>query len=199
MNLLSKDIYDKAGLATTALKTLYSDTQTELTSALSEQAAAYAEQQAQILAEFDEALASAKVARNQALLEANQAYTDAIKEAFDAYKEDLKAIEKEYKDKLSSIENLSAALKKQGAMLASQITTANEFVPRGIQPVNDMQLLPFIVPSTQDKPASTVNINVKVDPTTSVAQVGKKIATVVQRYTAVGGGAGGSAMPWQVM
>jgi hypothetical protein len=84
-------------------------------------------------------------------------------------------------------------------MLGSQITTANEFVPRGIQPVNDMQLLPFKLPSTQDKPASTVNINVKVDPTTSIAQVGQKLATTIQKYTAIGGGAGGSAMPWQVL
>jgi hypothetical protein len=199
MDALSKAIYEKAGLATTALKSLYSDTQSELTTALSEQASLYAEQQAQIMMDFNEALAAAKVARNAALLEANQAYSDAITAAFNAYKEELKAIEKEYKDKLDDIKNLSAALKKQAAMLGSQITTANEFVPRGIQPVNDMQLLPFKLPSTQDKPASTVNINVKVDPTTSIAQVGQKLATTIQKYTAIGGGAGGSAMPWQVL
>lgn len=199
MDALSQEIYDKAGLATTALKSLYSDTQAELTTALTEQAALYAEQQAQIMTDFNEALAAAKLARNTALVEANQAYSDAIKAAFQAYKEDLTKIETEYKDKLSNIKNLSAALQRQAAMLQSQITTAGQFIPRGIQPVNDMQNLPFLVPSTQDKPASTVNINVKVDPTQSVAQVGQRIATIVQKYTATGGGAGGSAMPWQVL
>jgi hypothetical protein len=198
MDALSQEIYAKAGLATTALKTLYSDTQAELTTALSEQAALYAEQQATILADFDEALASAKVARNNALMEASAAYKDAIKEAFDSYKQDLAKVEKEYTEKLLSIANLTAALKKQGAMLGSQIGTAQAFIPRGIQPANEIQNLPFMIPSTQDKPpSSVVNINVKVDPTQSPAQVGKVIAQTVRKYTTAGGG--GSAMPWQVL
>ncbi len=200
MNALSKEIYDKAGLATTALKTLYSDTQNELAAALTEQASLYAEQQAQIMTDFNEALTAASVARNAALQAARDAYVEDIQAAFDAYKEDLNRIEKEYKDKLAGIENLSKELKRQGAALASQIDSAGKFIPKGIEPAKDIQNLPFLIPNPTTKPANnTININVKTDPTQTPALVGKQIATVVQKYTAVGGGAGGSAMPWQVM
>jgi DNA-directed RNA polymerase subunit F len=200
MNALSKEIYDKAGLATTALKTLYADTQGELAAALTEQASLYAAQQAQIMTDFNEALAAASVARNAALQAARDAYVEDINAAFDAYKEDLKRIEKEYKDKLAGIENLSKELQRRGAALASQIDSAGKFIPKGIEPAKDIQNLPFIFPpSNEARPTNTININVKTDPTQTPALVGKQIATVVQRYTAVGGGAGGSAMPWQVM
>jgi len=200
MNALSKEIYDKAGLATTALKTLYSDTQNELAAALTEQASLYAEQQAQIMTDFNEALTAASVARNAALQAARDAYVEDIQAAFDAYKEDLNRIEKEYKDKLAGIENLSKELKRQGAALASQIDSAGKFIPKGIEPAKDIQNLPFLIPNPTTKPANnTININVKTDPTQTPALVGKQIATVVQKYTAVGGGAGGSAMPWQVL
>lgn len=200
MNALSKEIYDKAGLATTALKTLYSDTQNELAAALTEQASLYAEQQTQIMTDFNEALTAASVARNAALQAARDAYVEDINAAFDAYKEDLKRIEKEYKDKLAGIENLSKELKRQGAALASQIDSAGKFIPKGIEPAKDIQTLPFVVRNNGANPAgNTININVKTDPTQTPALVGKQIANVVQRYTAVGGGAGGSAMPWQVL
>ena len=54
-----------------------------------------------------------------------------------------------------------------------------------------------IPPSKAITGGNTVNVNVKVDPGTSAAQAGKKIASVVQKYTSAGGG--GSAMPWQVL
>jgi phage-related protein len=200
MDALSQEIYDKAGLATNALKKLYKDTQGELAQSLSDQAGLYAEQQAEILTEFQDALTNAKLARDKAIQDANKAYTDAIKAAFDAYKEDLDKIEKEYKDKLDSIGSLSTALQKQAAQLQSQIATAGSFNPGLASPVGDLNKATAASAAAQKPaPSNNINVNVKIDPTQNAAQVGKKIATTVQRYTASGGSAGGSAMPWQIL
>ena len=183
MDALSKEIYDKAGLATNALKSLYANTQNELTVSLQKQAEAYATQQANIMREFDDALKNAKVARDKALADANKAYTDSIKAAFDEYKGDLDKIEKEYKDKLGGITGLSAALTIQSKALLSQIGTAGNFKPTVTGTTNDLLMLnAATLAQSQAAPQTTINLTVNAGMGVDGADVGRRIVDEIVRF-----------------
>lgn len=183
MDALSKEIYDKAGLATNALKSLYASTQNELVVSLKQQAEAYAKQQADIMREFDDALKNAKTARDNALRDANKAYADSIKAAFDDYKNDLDKIEKEYKDKLGGITGLSAALTAQSRLLQSQIGTAGNFRPTVTTPTNDLLAANAASFAQSQAPTqTTINVTVNAGMGVDGADVGRRIVDEIVRF-----------------
>lgn len=199
MDSLASTIYEKTGLATSALRELYDNTVIEQTQALEEQARLYAEAQEQILTEFDRAIVEANNARNEALAQAAKDLQDALKDAADDYKASLDDIEEDFKKRIGDLEKLSADLLARQKIVQGQIDGAQQNIPIVTAPIAAATQAQIVkIPPTSAITGQTININVKTDPTQNAAQTGKKIATVVQKYTASGGGAGGSAMPWLV-
>ena len=100
MDALSQTIYDKTGLATTALQGLYDQTFIDLANSLTDQKAAYIEQQAAIQREFNSSIAQAETTRTEAMADANLALQESIANA------------KEYRDEalLETQERLNEAL-----------------------------------------------------------------------------------------
>jgi hypothetical protein len=182
MDALSQKIYDGAGLATDALKQLYSDTLTEQTAALAEQAAAYAEQQAEVLAQFDETMKEAGATRDKALQDAMTAYNNALKEAAADFLAQLDEIEKKFKDKLKELGAQKSAIDK----LQAEIDKAKKIVPTVVTNTP-------VIPTNQtgnnlgNKGGNTINVNVQTDSTQSTTQVGKVIAQAVSKYVNAGG------------
>jgi hypothetical protein len=180
MDALSQKIYDGAGLATDALKQLYSDTLTEQTAALAEQAAAYAAQQAEVLAQFDETMKEAGATRDKALQDAMTAYSNALKEAAADFLAELDEIEKKFKDKLKEL----GAQKAQIDKLQGEIDAAKKIVP---VVVRDTPIIPTQIRDGDGKGGNVINLNVQTDSTQSTTQVGKVIAQAVSKYVNAGG------------
>ena len=78
MDALSKAIYDKSGLATDALKTLYTKTQAELTDALAEEQKSYEKRVNEINKTLTDGLADANTALDDSLAKAAQALNDTL-------------------------------------------------------------------------------------------------------------------------
>lgn len=200
MDSLASTIYEKTGLATSALRELYDQTVVEQTEALAEQARLYTEAQEGILTEFDRAMTEASDRRNEALAQAAKDLQDALKQAADDYKASLDDIEADFKKRIADLEQLSKDLLARQKIVQGQIDGAQANIPAVTKPIQEATKAQIVtIPPSKAITGQTININVKTDPTKSVAQTGKTIANVVQKYTSAGGGAGGSAMPWQVM
>jgi hypothetical protein len=182
MDALSQTIYDGAGLATEALRTLYSDTLTEQTQALADQSAAYATAQADILAQFDQAMIDAGLVRDKALQDAMTAYHEALKQAATDFLTELDEIEKRFKAKLKEL----GAQKAQIDKLQAEIDKAKKIVPTVVTNTP-------VIPTNQtgnnlgNKGGNTINVNVQTDSTQSTTQVGKTIAQAVSKYVNAGG------------
>jgi len=120
MDTLANTMYEKAGLATEALRSLYSQTQIDLDNALIAENLRYTEEQATILAKFNEGMTEAATKRDAALAEAEKTLTEALTAATAALNESLKAIEdefntalKEFKDQLSKHATAIKAIKDE--------------------------------------------------------------------------------------
>ena len=107
MDALSQTIYDKTGLATTALQGLYDQTFIDLANSLTEQKAAYIEQQDAIQREFNGSIAEAEATRSEAMADANLALQESIAKA------------KEYRDE--------ALLDSQTTLNEALLTAAENF------------------------------------------------------------------------
>ena len=81
MDTLAQTIYDKTGLATTALQGLYDQTFIDLAQSLTDQNAAYVSQQDDIQAEFNSSIALAESTRTKAMADANAALQESIADA----------------------------------------------------------------------------------------------------------------------
>lgn len=198
MDDLARTIYEGAGLATSELRKLYDQTVVDQTNALTEQAALYAEAQAQILTEFDNAITEANAKRNEALSAAKKALQDALVAATKEYRDSLDQIQKDFEDRIDALGKLQEGLLKRQAIVSAQIGGAQANIPSVASQIDAVQKATVVTipPTSAITGGNTVNVNVKVDPGVSAAQAGKKIANVVQKYTTAGGG--GSAMPWLV-
>lgn len=96
MDTLANTMYEKSGLATEALKTLYSQAQVDLQAALIAENELYTAQQLEIQATFQEGMTEAAKVRDEALAEAEKALTEALTAATTALNESLNAIQKEF-------------------------------------------------------------------------------------------------------
>lgn len=96
MDALADTMYEKSGLATEALKNLYSQAQVDLQAALLAENELYTTQQLEIQATFQAGMTEAAKVRDEALAEAEKALTEALTAATAALNESLNAIEKEF-------------------------------------------------------------------------------------------------------
>ena len=116
MDALSQTIFDKTGLATTALQGLYDQTFIDLANSLTDQKAAYIDQQDAIQTQFNNSIADAEVTRTGAMADANAALQESI------------ASSKEYRDEalLDSQETLNNALLTAAEDFEDDISTIAE-------------------------------------------------------------------------
>lgn len=183
MDKLSQAIYDGTGLATTELKKLYADTLSEQTTALAEQASAYAAQQAEIMQQFDLAMQEAADTRDTELADAMKSYQDALKQAMDDFVSELDEVEKKFKEKLANLKAQKSDIDK----LQKQIDDAKNKV---LTPSITAPKVPTTTPvptNSGSKGSTTINVNVKTDQTQSTAQVGAVIAKTINKYANTGG------------
>lgn len=124
MDMLANSIYEKTGLATEALRSLYAQTQVELDNALIAENLRYTEEQANILAKFNEGMAEAKATRDAALAEAEKTLTEALTAATTALNESLKAIETEFNNALKEFKGQLSKHAQQIKAIKDEISAA---------------------------------------------------------------------------
>ena len=210
MDSVARTIFDKTGLATTELKKLFAQTQTDLVEALKQAELDYTESQSQILKTFDDAMLQAQKTRDDAFANANERLQEALSEARDAYIETVEAIKAAFLEQIEALEGALGGLGKtiqqlialmnelllgtQGPIKADFPTISNGQLPNSLE-----GLFPSIPGITGDgggggnmggilRPMNAININVSVDPTQSPAMVGAAVARSINKYTGGGGG-----------
>lgn len=173
MDALSKEIFDKQGLATDELKNLYASTQGELNLALIEQ----------------------QTLLDESLREANETFIESVTEVKNALATQLADMKGQFGGMERTIDQFIAKLdqliaKQRQLSNAPAISFMPEPVIAGNAPVIAFQPVPTTTPikTTTTTTAPVVNINVKTDTAQSNAMVGKAIAKEVNKYTGGGGG-----------
>jgi hypothetical protein len=121
MDSLAKTLYEKNGLATTELKSMYAGVLEEQRVALAEQKTLYDEQIAQIMVSFNQELADAKTLRDEALVDAEAALNEALLDANEAFLEGLDKIDKDFKEKLNGMKSGIKGLKTEITALQTLI------------------------------------------------------------------------------
>lgn len=123
MDSLAQTIFEKTGLATTELKKLFAQTQTDLVEALKQAEIDYATSQANVLASFDEAMARAMANRDEAFASASERLNEALSSARDTYLETLRDIQEAFDEQIKALEGklggLANTVKSFRALLAS--------------------------------------------------------------------------------
>ena len=122
MDKLAQTIYDKTGLATTALQGLYDQTFIDLAKSLTDQQTAYVSQQKEIQREFNISIAEAEATRTEAMAAANLALQESIADAA-AYRDEalLDSQEKLNEALLSSAESFEDNIKAIAKTFRQQV------------------------------------------------------------------------------
>lgn len=110
MDSLSQTIYDKAGLATQALKDLYAQTQAELVTALAEEEIIYAEATAAIELQFTEAMAAADLKLQESITAAQTKLNESLTKAQEQFTEKLENIEEVFTEKTDAMKGKTKKL-----------------------------------------------------------------------------------------
>lgn len=120
MDSLTDEIYTKSGLATEALREMYTQASTDLVDALAAEKASYALTQVEIQKTFNDGMAEAKTTRDEAMAEAQVALTEALAEATKNLNDSLTAIQaeldaslKQFKGQLSGHAKAIKAIKDE--------------------------------------------------------------------------------------
>lgn len=200
MDSLAKTIYDKTGLATTELKKLFAQTQTDLVEALKQAELDYTESQASILKAFDEAMLQAQETRDEAFADANERLQEALEQARENYFETIEAIKEAF---LEQIEALDGALGGLGKTIEQILALMNDLISGDFNPNlpsnNPPNSLEGLIPSIPGttipggsgggllRPMSAIYVNVKTDSTQSTDMVGRQVAKAINKYTTGGG------------
>tara|TARA_R110002153_G_scaffold7288_2_gene32787 strand:- start:837 stop:2948 length:2112 start_codon:yes stop_codon:yes gene_type:complete len=151
MDTLAQTIYDKTGLATTALQGLYDQTFIDLAQSLTDQNAAYVSQQDDIQAEFNssialaestrtkamadanaalqESIADAAAYRDQALLDSQESLNESLMSSAEDFEDNIKDIAKVFREQVIDMQSAAAGLAAQiagvrGALSAAQAQAA---------------------------------------------------------------------------
>lgn len=195
MDSLARTMFEKTGLATTELKKLFSQTQTDLVATLNQAQIDYSNSQAEIQKSFSDAMAQAQKTRDDAFARANESLNEALSAARDQYVETINDIREAFEEQIAQLEGklggLGNTVKQLLALLASlggaqvsapKISTLPSF-PSGGGAV--IQTLPL---PTQKPTVVNNNINIKTDATQSPAMVGAAVSKAINKYTGGGGG-----------
>lgn len=116
MDSLTDAIYAKSGLATDALNSLYTQTQSDLADALANEAGLYSKAQLEIQAAFSAGLTEAEKSRDEALAETGKTLKEALAEASKALSDSMDEIQATLTEKLSGYKS---ELKKYAAEIAA--------------------------------------------------------------------------------
>lgn len=197
MDSLAQTMYEKTGLATTELKKLFTQTQTDLVATLAQAQLDYATTQEEIQAAFTEAMANAQETRDEAFAKANERLKESLDEAKAKYLETVAEIKEAFLEQIRALENGMGGLESTAkqlldlldAILLKQFQIANS-APRTSTPSfpSAASSSTAATKATTGQTGTIVYVNAKVDQTQSAAQVGKKIATTINKYTGTGGG-----------
>jgi hypothetical protein len=196
MDSVAKTIFDKTGLATTELKKLFAQTQTDLVESLKQAEIDYTNSQQSILASFDEAMTQAQKNRDEAFARANENLNEALGSARDKYLETIEDIKEAFQEQIAELEGSLGGLAKTVQQLlallnslggapvsAPKISTLPSFPTGGSTPI---QTLPS--PARTAAAQQVINVNVKTDATQSPAMVGAAVSKSINKYTGGGGG-----------
>jgi hypothetical protein len=197
MDSLAKTMYEKTGLATTELKRLFSQTQSDLVAALAQAQIDYVEAQKTIQDSFSEAMTQAAKTRDEAFAEALTRMNETMKEAKLKYLETVQEIKDAMNEALLELEGnlgglegtvkkfiglLDQILAKQQQIAGFNVGTPT--IPSTTAPT--IQVLP--TPTQTQKPTIIINNTVKTDPTKSVSMTGAAISAAINKYIGGGGG-----------
>ena len=195
MDSLARTMFEKTGLATTELKKLFAQTQTDLAESLKQAQLDYTSSQQSILESFDEAMAAATKARDDAFAQANEQLNESLTQARDQFVETVNEIKEAFLEQIAAVEGGLGGLKRtvdQLLALLSQLGGAGTPKIGTLPSVPTGATAPIItpLPLTPQKPTVVNNttITVKTDPTKSVSQTGAAVAKALNRYTGGGGG-----------
>lgn len=198
MDSLARTMFEKTGLATTELKKLFTQTQTDLVTALAQAQVDYTTAQEAVLKSFDDAMLQAQSMRDEAFSAANERLNEALTEARDQYVETVNEIKEAFLEQIAALENGLGGLKRTvDQLLALMNQLAGQGAPKigtlpSVPTNNTPTPVPIItpLPLTSQKPTivNNTNITVKTDPTKSVSQTGAAVAKALNRYTGGGGG-----------
>jgi vacuolar-type H+-ATPase subunit E/Vma4 len=193
MDSLAKTIFDKTGLATTELKKLFAQTQTDLVEALKQAQTDYSEAQAEILKSFDETMTEATTRRDEAFAKALSSMNEALTEAKDQYLETVRAIREAFEEEIKNLEGklggLGATVRQLLALLAG-LQGGEIKIPTVTTPTFPTTVTPPIITPqpVRTQPVVVINNNVKVDPTQSPSMTGAAISKAINKYIGGGGG-----------
>lgn len=133
MDSLAQTMFEKTGLATTELKKLFTQTQTDLAEAIKQAQADYTNAQAEIQTTFTNSLAAAQKTRDEAFADATEKLNEALKDAKDAYVKTLKEIREAFDEQIAAMKGqlggLSGVIQQLLAQLAA-LTGAKITAPK---------------------------------------------------------------------
>jgi hypothetical protein len=129
MDALAKSIYEKSGLATNELRSLYTQTQSDLVVALADQQAAYEASIVDIQVAFDKGMADAAARRNEAIAAAQKDLTAALASSAKSLSDSLIDVEKDFNQKIGSMKGKLGGLSKDIIKARTAISGAQKAVP----------------------------------------------------------------------
>lgn len=187
-NALADQLYEKQGLATAELVTLFEDTNQQLLDAL-----------AANFADYSDALGEAATALKDSLNDITADFDEAI-DGMDGKLGGLLATIKAFRASLLGLadESIMATKPVTGGTNPNQPFMTSELFDvfdmagaAGVAAANAAQFPNFATTATTtaavNKPTTVINVNVATDQTQSTAQVGAVIANAINKYTANGG------------
>lgn len=124
MDSLADTMYEKQGLATEALRNLYSQAEQDLVKALANEEILYKEKQVEIQKAFDEGMAQAKITRDEQMAQAEKDLNDALAEASKQLNDSLKSIKDDFNEALKEFKGKLGDHAKAIAGIRGDITAA---------------------------------------------------------------------------
>ncbi len=154
MDNLANTMYEKQGLATEALRNLYSQAEKDLVIALATEETLYKEKQVEIQTAFDEGMAAAKVTRDEAMAAAQQELQNALTEATKNLNDSLRTIQKEFNDALVEFKGKLSGHAKEIAAINSDIKAARALA---MEPIKITKVVETVYqPVTSSKTGSKI-------------------------------------------
>ena len=195
MDSLAQTMYKKTGLATTELKKLFTQTQTDLVATLAQAQTDYAAAQAEIQTSFTEALANAAETRDEAFTKANERLQESLNEAKAKYLETVAEIKEAFLEQIQALEDGMGGLESTAKRL---IALLDEIISKNAMATNvpAPKATPFPAAASSSTAATKatgttnyyINNTIKTDATKSAAQAGAEVSKAINKYTKGGGG-----------
>lgn len=194
MDSLARTMFEKTGLATTELKRLFAQTQTDLVESLKQAEIDYTTSQQSILKSFDDAMLQATKARDDAFAQANANLQEALKAARDQFVETVNEIKEAFLEQIKAVEGGLGGLRRTVEQL---IALMNQLAGQGAPKIGTLPNVPSVpatpiqvLPVQPQRPSVINNITIPIrqDATQSPAMTGAAVSKAISKYTRGGGG-----------